>query len=221
MELNTVIFDMDGLLIDSEPLWEEATNEVFKQYNLTLSHSQYLSSTGLRTREFVQWWFRHFEVADDHLSNAEADIINAVKEKIQLKGLKMPGVDHIFNLFFEYGFKMGVASSSPMSLIDLVIDKLNLRHYLSAIVSAEHLSHGKPHPQVYLNCADALNADPLNCVCFEDSFNGMIAAKAARMKCVIVPAPAQQKQDRWAAADLKLSSLQNFGDLHLQMLQPK
>lgn len=219
MELNTVIFDMDGLLIDSEPLWEEATEEVFKQYNVTLSHQQYLSSTGLRTKEFVQWWFRHFQIADEHLAKAEADVIASVLEKAKLKGLKMPGVDHIFKLFFEYGFKMGVASSSPMNLIDLVVDKLEIKPYLSAIVSAESLEYGKPHPQVYLNCADALGADPANCVCFEDSFNGMIAAKAARMKCVIVPAPAQQKQDRWAAADLKLSSLQNFGDLHLQMLQ--
>lgn len=219
MELNTVIFDMDGLLIDSEPLWEEATEEVFKQYNVTLSHQQYLSSTGLRTKEFVQWWFGHFQIADEHLAKAEADVIASVLEKVKLKGLKMPGVDHIFKLFFEYGFKMGVASSSPMNLIDLVVDKLEIKPYLSAIVSAESLEYGKPHPQVYLNCADALGADPANCVCFEDSFNGMIAAKAARMKCVIVPAPAQQKQDRWAAADLKLSSLQNFGDLHLQMLQ--
>lgn len=219
MELNTVIFDMDGLLIDSEPLWEEATEEVFKQYNVTLSHQQNLSSTGLRTKEFVQWWFRHFQIADEHLAKAEADVIASVLEKVKLKGLKMPGVDHIFKLFFEYGFKMGVASSSPMNLIDLVVDKLEIKPYLSAIVSAESLEYGKPHPQVYLNCADALGADPANCVCFEDSFNGMIAAKAARMKCVIVPAPAQQKQERWAAADLKLSSLQNFGDLHLQMLQ--
>lgn len=219
MELNTVIFDMDGLLIDSEPLWEEATEEVFKQYNVTLSHQQYLSSTGLRTKEFVQWWFGHFQIADEHLAKAEADVIASVLEKVKLKGLKMPGVDHIFKLFFEYGFKMGVASSSPMNLIDLVVDKLEIKPYLSAIVSAESLEYGKPHPQVYLNCADALGADPANCVCFEDSFNGMIAAKAARMKCVIVPAPAQQKQERWAAADLKLSSLQNFGDLHLQMLQ--
>jgi mannitol-1-/sugar-/sorbitol-6-/2-deoxyglucose-6-phosphatase len=92
--------------------------------------------------------------------------------------------------------------------------------YLSATASAENLPYGKPHPQVYLDCAAALNSNPTSCICFEDSFNGMIAAKAARMKCVVVPHYSQLKDEKWAAADLKLSSLQNFGELHFNLINP-
>ncbi len=87
-----------------------------------------------------------------------------------------------------------------------------------ATASAGNLKYGKPHPEVYLNCASALNSVPTECLCFEDSFNGMIAAKAARMKCVVIPMYHQQKEERWRSADLKLSSLQNFGALHLNVL---
>jgi beta-phosphoglucomutase-like phosphatase (HAD superfamily) len=84
----------------------------------------------------------------------------------------------------------------------------------------KNLAYGKPHPQVYLDCAAALGSQPVECICFEDSFNGMIAVKAARMKCVIVPHVSQAKDERWGAADLKLSSLQNFGELHFNLTQP-
>jgi sugar-phosphatase len=107
-----------------------------------------------------------------------------------------------------------------MFIIEQVIDQLNIQNVIQAtgIASAEHLQYGKPHPEVYLNCASALNAHPTDRICFEDSFNGMIAAKAARMKCVVIPMYRQQKEQRWAAADLKISSLQNFGTLHLNGL---
>ena len=84
-----------------------------------------------------------------------------------------------------------------------------------AATSAEDLPYGKPHPQVYLNCANALQVAPVNCVCFEDSFNGMVAAKAARMKCVVVPHASEQDHAKWGAADLKLNSLEQFTEQQL------
>jgi sugar-phosphatase len=218
MQLNTAIFDMDGLLIDSEPLWEEAANEVFLLYNVNLSQEQYKTTTGLRTREFVQWWFTHFNIGDEEHARAEKKIIQKVMEKIAARGNVMPGVEHIFRFFQQRNFNIGIASSSPASLIEMVMDMIGVRKYVQATTSAEFLTYGKPHPQVYLNCAEQLNVHPTKCICFEDSFNGMIAAKAARMKCVIVPHHSQQKDERFGAADLKLSSLQNFGELHLNLL---
>ena len=105
-----------------------------------------------------------------------------------------------------------------MSVVDTVIDMLGIRNYLQAIASAEHLALGKPHPQVYLDCVAALGSNPLECLCFEDSFNGMIAAKAARIKCVIVPSALDYQHQKWSAADLKISSLNNFNELLLQSL---
>ena len=216
--LDTVIFDMDGLLIDSEPLWEEAGKETLRQFNITLTPEQYHSSTGLRSSEWIEHWFGHFSVSMDHAAAAEKEIIRRAIETIVLQAPPMPGATHIVQFFKQRNFKIGVASSSPLELIDAVVKKLGIQDLVMAMASAEYLSNGKPHPQVFLNCAEMLGASPANCICFEDSFNGMIAAKAARMKCVVVPARNHQHEARWAAADLKLGSLLNFNDLLLAAL---
>ena len=218
MELNTVIFDMDGLLIDSEPLWNEAAMDVFNELGINLDKKQFSRTTGLRTREFVHWWFDHFKLNHTNLQKAENEIIEKVTEKVLSKGRAQPGVAHILNFFIQRKFKIGLASSSPMRLIDATIDYLGLRKHLHAITSAADLDYGKPHPQVYLDCASQLKSSPTNCIAFEDSFNGMISAKAARMKCIVVPASLQFNDKRWHAADMKISSLQNFNDLLLDTL---
>lgn len=220
MELNTVIFDIDGLLIDSEPLWNEAAAEVFRQYGVNLTEEQYKTTTGLRTKEFVHWWFSYFNIGETELARAEKQIVYSVLDKIERKGTILPGVPYIFEFFARKSFKIGLATSSPPALIDLVVRMTGIGKYLQAASSAENLPHGKPHPQVYLNCAEQLKSHPTECICFEDSFNGLIAAKSARMKCVIVPHISQAKEEKWGAADLKLSSLQNFGELHFNLLTP-
>src|SRR5689334_11233801 len=101
MQLNTAIFDMDGLLIDSEPLWNEAAAEVFKMYGVSLSEEQYHSTTGLRTKEFVQWWFQKFNLGDAEHARAERLILERVMAKIEAKGKIMPGVQYIFRFFYE------------------------------------------------------------------------------------------------------------------------
>lgn len=218
MQLNTVIFDMDGLLIDSEPLWGEAAHEIFGRYNFQLTKTQYATTTGMRTKEFVEWWFNYYKIDARHNEEAENAILQNVVEKVAAKGRALPGVEHIFNFFIQRNFKIGLATSSGKPLIDVVVDKLGIRNYLQSIESAADLPYGKPHPQVYLNCAAALNSHPTQCICFEDSFNGLIAAKAARMKCVVVPAPHDSKNEKFNAADLKISSLINFNSLLMQTL---
>ncbi|HMZ47047.1 MAG TPA: hexitol phosphatase HxpB [Chitinophagaceae bacterium] len=222
MNFSTVIFDMDGLLIDSEPLWNKAASKVFNEYGVKLSNEQYNTTTGLRTREFVQWWFKKFNIGDEELLKAETKIIDLIVQMVkENKGAIMPGVNYIIDFFQKKNFKIGLATSSPMQLIDVVIELTNSKNYFQAIASAENLTYGKPHPQVYLDCAQQLNVHPHECICFEDSFNGMIAAKAARMTCVVVPHHTQLKDERWGAADLKLTSLQNFGELHFGLLSNK
>jgi beta-phosphoglucomutase-like phosphatase (HAD superfamily) len=218
MKLSAVIFDMDGLLIDSEPLWNEAADEIFQRYGFSLTPQQHAITTGLRIREYVIWWFIHYKIPLELAPIAQKDITERVIEKVLQKGRALPGVSHILNFFIDRKFKVGLATSSGQELIDVVIKYLGIKDHLQAIASADKLPYGKPHPQVYLDCARLLDADPVDCICFEDSFNGMIAAKAARMKCVVVPAAHQFQELRWNAADLKISSLQNFNDLLMQTL---
>ena len=218
MKPDAVIFDMDGLLIDSEPLWEEAGAELLKEFNIQLTPEQYHSSTGLRTVEWIAHWFNFFKIEEQYANNAVTGIVNKAIDKIEKQGLAMPGVPEIFPFFKNRGFKMAIATSSPTKLADMVADKLNIRRYLSCITSADELRYGKPHPEVYLNCAMQLGVLPSQCICFEDSFNGMIAVKAARMKCVVIPTPRVYNAGRWDAADLKLQSLAQFGDEQLNAL---
>lgn len=218
MALNTVIFDMDGLLIDSEPLWNEAAIDVFKTFGAKLTNDLCNTTTGLRTREFIVLWFNYFKIEHIDIKAAENLIFDSILKKVEERGVMMPGVHQIIDFFHSKQFKIGIATSSPQSLINLVVKLIGIEPYINATSSAEDLPYGKPHPQVYLDCAEKLNAAPTDCLCFEDSFNGMISAKAARMKCVIVPHGSIQKDERWGAADLKLSSLQNFGELHFDLL---
>ena len=209
---------MDGLLIDSEPLWSEAASDVFSEFQLTITPAQYASSMGLRTKEFVHHWFSHFNITMDKAPETVTRIEDRVKELVRAKGRAMPGVAHIFNFFLDKKFRIGLASSSGSGLIIQVMDQLGIKRHIHVFTSAELLERGKPHPEVYLNCAAMLGAEPAECLCFEDSYNGMIAAKAARMKCVIVPSHHENQRLVWHAADLKISSLQNFNELLLYSL---
>ena len=99
--LTTVIFDMDGLLIDSEPLWQEAGTEVMNRYNVQLTTDQYHTSTGLRTAEWIDHWFTHFNINNVHAPEAETAIVRKAIEKIGAHGQALPGVQHVLRFFKE------------------------------------------------------------------------------------------------------------------------
>ena len=219
MKLDTVIYDMDGLLIDSEPLWHLAAKEALDSMGIPLDEAAYATTIGLRTREFLDHWFRRYKVDLALAPQTEERITQRVIELVRTKGQLMPGVEASLALVRHEGFRVGLATSSPLELVEAMLDRTGLHGAFDEIRSAALLPYGKPHPQVYLDCAAALSAAPIGCICLEDSFNGMIAAKAARMKCIVVPEPSVFHQDRWHAADLKLFSLESLDQAVLQRLQ--
>ncbi len=218
MVTGTVIYDMDGLLIDSEPLWHRAAKEALHDMGIPLDEEAYATTIGLRTREFLDHWFTRYHLDHALAPQTEEQITQRVIELVRAEGQLMPGVEASLQLFRSKGFRVGLATSSPLELVEAMLDRTGLHGAFDQMSSAALLPYGKPHPQVYLDCAQALGSMPTTCICLEDSFNGMIAAKAARMRCIVVPEASVFHQDRWHAADLKLSSLEKLDDNSLQGL---
>jgi sugar-phosphatase len=122
----------------------------------------------------------------------------------------MPGVHETLEVFSAAGYPLAIASSSTSEIIAAVLETLGIGGYFRVAQSAEHEPFGKPHPGVYIEAARALGVEPRHCLAFEDSPNGVIAAKAARMTCITVPDPALAGDRRFGAADLVLGSLADF-----------
>ena len=216
--IDTVIFDMDGLLVDTEPLWVVAMQEVLQTVHVAITPALAVQTTGLRTVEVVNYWYDYFKWEGKTKEQVCREIMDAVSQQVVQKGKPMEGLEYILQFFKAQKVKMGLAYSSPADFIHLVLDHFGLKHYFKAISSAEHEPYGKPHPAVYLSCAQQLKTNPLNCLAFEDSINGMIAAKAARMKVVTVPEIHNQQNAKYAIADLKLNKLQDFTRMHFEHL---
>ena len=122
----------------------------------------------------------------------------------------MKGVIEAFDFCKNQNFKIGLATSSNVGLMNTVIETLQIRHYFDSLCSAQHLIHGKPHPQVFINCAEELNVHPSYCIVIEDSVNGIIAGKAAHMKVIAIPEEEHRNNPKFAIADYMLESLLDF-----------
>ena len=138
MNITTAIFDMDGLLIDSEPLWYEAAQECLTTFGITIGEEQYGETTGLRTKEFLQHWFDVFNIDQAHIPTTEKEITDIVIAKVMDSGTMMEGVLEAMELVKESSLKVGLASSSPLVLIKAVLDKTNMQQYFSTLCSAEN-----------------------------------------------------------------------------------
>jgi len=206
------IFDMDGLLLDSEPLWRRAQIEAFGAHGLVLDEAACATTTGLRIDEVVTLRLSHPELAgraiDPHaLRNGIVDRVIAL---VISAGKLLPGARAAIEAAAATGVPLALASSSDGRLIHAALDHFGLTEHFAHVVSAEHEPFGKPHPGVYLRTAGQLGVAPTSCVAIEDSLNGVIAAKAARMTCVAVPAPAERADVRFSIADVILDSLASF-----------
>ena len=206
-ELDAVIYDMDGLLIDSEPFWRKAEMKVFASVGLQLTEEDCIETTGFRFDEVVEHWWHRQPWEGKTKTQIHDEVLDEMENAITHYAREMSGVRASLDYFKANGFRIALASSSAMRLIKAAVKKLNIEEYFELLVSAEHETHGKPHPAVFIRTAETLNVAPEKCVVIEDSFNGLLAAKAARMKCVIVPAPFDFDNGRFVIADWKLKSL--------------
>lgn len=209
-KIKAVIYDMDGILINSEPLWQLAQIETFVELGFHFTHQMCEQTVGWRVDEVIKYWTQKF----NYTTHTNEYIVGVLLDKLKLliaqHGKTMEGVIESLEFFKSKKMPMAVATSSPIAIMEQVVDTLHLKKYFKFLCSAQYESNGKPHPAVFLTAANLLQIEPTNCLVIEDSLNGIIAAKAARMKCIAIPEPHNFNHPKFVIADTILHSLNDL-----------
>ena len=208
--IKAVIFDMDGLLIDSEPFWRMSQKRIFSKRGLNLVEDDFESFMGKRVDEVVEIIYSKKPWHDKTQREIADEIVDGVIELIEERGLALPGVEKTLKQLQEKKYKIGLASSSSLRIIKTVLKKLNFEDYFEVTHSAQFEEYGKPHPQIFISTAKMLDVSPSECLVLEDSFHGVIAALAANMKCVAIPDIKANNLSRFIIADKVLKSMEDF-----------
>jgi HAD superfamily hydrolase (TIGR01509 family) len=208
--INTVLFDMDGLLLDTEPLWGKSMHRIAEKHQIPISADRFKETQGLRIHEVTDYWAIQYPWEGPNAHDLAEEILDDIIERSKNEGRVMPGILDVLELLRKQKFKIGLASSSPTRMIMALVEHFEIKDYFDCISSADEVELGKPHPAVFLHCAKGLGSSALQCMVFEDSVNGMVAAKAARMKVIAIPDELHFDDPRFALADAKLTSMEDF-----------
>lgn len=208
-----VIYDMDGVLIDSEPFWKKAEIAAFKEVGIKLTAQDCEQTVGMRIDEVVAFWYNR-QPWDNKSQNEVVDhIMDLMCHYIEKEGEPLEGVRESLEFFKNKGVKIALATSSYVVLLDAVLKKLQIDHYFEYTRSAQLEEYGKPHPAVYINTANAINVDPKDCLVIEDSFNGMLAGLSAQMKVLVIPEKSHEFNPKLKLADYLLLSLKEVSQI--------
>jgi sugar-phosphatase len=216
-DLEAVIFDMDGVLIDSEGLWRRAMIEGFGEAGVTLTEDECRETMGRRFSDVVALWLTR-KRTDRDAAWIEARVTNLLMDLIGKEGKAIEGAPEILQICAKHGLSTGLATSSSSALMQKVLETLALKDSIHEAVSAEHMKYAKPHPEVFLVCAEKLGVRPENCLVIEDSLNGVIAAKAARMKVIAVPDEGFRASQQFAIADFKAYDMREASTIVRKLL---
>lgn len=209
VRLRATLFDMDGLLIDSEILWHKAEVEIFGGLGVPISEAEDRSTKGMFVAEVVEYWNSRFPWQGPSADEVVNRLLDRVGDLVEQEGRLLPGALRALDLAVDRG-PIALASSTPLQLIYRCLDHFGLRSRFVSVHSAEFEAYGKPHPGVFLTAAESLSVDPQRCLVFEDSAAGVLAAKAGRMCVVAVPTHEDRGQPAFSIADLVLGSLEEL-----------
>jgi HAD superfamily hydrolase (TIGR01509 family) len=214
--IKTVIFDMDGVIVDTEPVHRYSYYKQFSELNIDVTEEMYTSFTGFSTRNTFQALKKHFptlqyEVED--LIQRKRSIFNDAfdtKEDLYL----LEGVENLIQDLHQSGIQLILASSASKVTIDRVFTRFNLHKYFTHTVSGEDFPQSKPNPEIFLYAASLSLAPKENCIIIEDSTNGVKAANAAGIFCVGCNSQHSKMQDL-STADLIIN---DFKELNAQKI---
>lgn len=204
------IFDMDGLLIDSEPLWQDAEIAVYAPFDVPVTRELCRATAGRRIDEVLTLWHERFGWTGPSVEEMARRVVEDVTDRILERGTALPGVHPLLAFLHERGLKLAIASSSPPPLIDAVVRKLELGGFMQLTHSGIHESRSKPDPAIFLSTASRLGVEPQRCLVFEDAPAGVAAGKAAGMTVIAVPSVFAADDPGIVAADHVLTRLDQF-----------
>ncbi len=182
--MRAVIFDMDGVIVDSEPYWQQAEVEVFGSVGVPLTGEMCKQTTGFRMVDTIGHWYQRYPWSGPSREEIARRVTSRVAELITMHATPIEGAIELIEALRAAGAPLALCSSSPRMLMDRVCDALRVRSCFSLMQSAEECAHGKPHPEPYLVTAAGMGQSPANCIAIEDSTNGMRSAKAAGMRVI-------------------------------------
>jgi sugar-phosphatase len=187
VRIGAAIFDMDGLLVDSEPIWHEVEIDVFGRHGVPLTVERCLETKGMFLGDAVEHWYARYPWTGASRQAVAAAIVEAMAKRLDGAVELKPGASHALDFCARRGARLAVASSSPRRLIDAVVRRFGLAERFAVVHSGEDEVMGKPDPAIFLTTSRLLDVAPDACVVFEDSAAGVLAAKGAGMACVAVP----------------------------------
>lgn len=179
-----VIFDMDGVLVESEAIWKQAEYEVFSSLGVSVTEENSSYTQSMTTKEVTAFWYQKFPWKETPLSEVEEMVVRRVMELILLKDCATLGISAFIKNLKERNFKIGLATNAPEKIIPVVLKKTGTESLFDSVSSADFEEKGKPHPAIYLNTAKKLKVMPEECAVIEDSETGMEAAKKAGMSVI-------------------------------------
>lgn len=214
--LKAVIFDMDGVIIDSEPLHYRAYHQMFDEVGISVSAELYDSLTGKSTINVCKQLKEHFQLSHtpDELATIKRRHYDIIFENDKDFDL-IKGVRQLIENYHANGLTLVLGSSATMASIDRIFKRFDLNHYFKAKLSGAELKASKPHPEIFIKAAEATGFFPEECVVIEDATNGIEAAKGAGIFCVGFDSEHSKNQD-YSQADLVIK---DFEEIHYDRIR--
>lgn len=203
-----IIFDMDGVLIDSEKFWKQAEEEVFSSLGVKVTDEDSKLTKSMTTKEVTQFWFQKFPWKGKDPDIVEQMVVSRVIDLIETEDCQITGVKQLIENLKTKRYKIGLATNSPGRIIPIVLKKIEATHLFDSVLSAEFEIQGKPNPAIYYRAAEKLNTKPENCIVIEDSHTGMLAAKNAGM--TVIAFTNGNNDDNYELADYKIDSFESI-----------